>query len=232
MNQYLYHSIFLYANKDTGNHMIRSLPPVTVLAFLLVLCLCSACVSPFASPAPTPVATPEVNISLPITTPVPDIGIRSLERPLDHSPIGFTEAWSELLRSEGYSFDIYQNKPKILFVQATGLDGAGNAGRWLFGINKGNTYELRVYDRSGWSTIPWDKTIAGEEINLSTVLPPGILVNDSISRFHDLTWPQQDDQPDIELRNGTYTFTVSLQGTSQTLVFNATTGEAVESHEG
>jgi hypothetical protein len=200
---------------------------IMIPAVLVMLCLCCACVSPFGPAETTLQATPLPSNA----TPIIDVGIKPLERQTDNTTISFAEARSELRGSQGYSFDILQKKPVILFMQGSGIDGQGNAVRWLFGINWGDAYELRVYDRSGWTIIPWYQPIIADTIDLDRVIPPDLLVNESPIQNQNATvfWPGS--EKDVELKNGIYTFTLTSGSASKVLMFNATTGAAIEYHD-
>jgi hypothetical protein len=195
---------------------------IVAIAVLVSACLFSACVSP-TSPANQ---TPQV----PTVTELPkiDVGISQVVQEPMQEPISFAEAKRSFLQNEGNFLTSIQKHSQVLFIQAGNLDKTGNAGQWIFGVNRGDSYELRVYDRSGWAVIPWTATLSGQEIDLDHVVSPAVLFNQTGMQTLIGTQSTIPVQRDIELKNGTYRLTVTSGNTSQILMFNATTGDVIE----
>ena len=189
------------------------------IALLFMMCLFSACVSTSA-PANQ---TPPLNVP-----PKIDVGLIPIDPTPDSEYIRFDEAKGNLGESESLSLNVFPKKTMILFIQGGNLDESGNAERWVFGVNKGDINELRVYDRSGWTIISWNNAISADEIDLENVVSPETLFSQNeiqILKSSPSTIPAQ---RDIELKNGTYRITITFGSTSQILMFNATTGAAIE----
>jgi len=185
------------------------------IGLLFAMCLFSACVSSSPPANKTPLnVSPTVNMGIESValTPVPDY-------------VGFDEAKGYFLQSELLSLNQFQKGTRVLFIQGGNLDESGNAERWVFGVNKGDTNELRVYDHAGWTIIPWNNAISAEEINLDSVVSPAALFKQYRNQtVGSSTIPAQ---RDIELSNGTYKLTITSGSTSQVLMFNASTGAAI-----
>jgi len=218
-HQYLYQ---VFANMALRKNMHGYLPPVFIIALLMTISLFSGCVFPSAPVNQTP-EIPPVN-----ATPTIDIGLVPVERTPDQAYISFAEAKENLVQSELLSLDIFPKPTRILFIQGGNLDKSGNALHWVFGVHKGDINELRVYDRSGWSIIPWNGAISGEDIDLDRVVSPRDLFNQSTIQNLESTSSAIPVQRDIELKNGIYTIAITSGSTSQVLMFNATTGAAIE----
>ena len=77
--------------------------------------------------------------------------------------------------SEGFSLNQQQIVPRVLFIQGGSLDESGNAVQWVFGVNKGDTNELRVYDNRGWTILTFPNAIPADEIDLGTIVSPATL---------------------------------------------------------
>lgn len=201
--------------------MQRYHPSMITIALLFTMCLFSACVSPI-TPANQ---IPEQNVS-----PIIDVGLVSIITSREPIPISFDEAKGNLGVSESLSLVTYIEKTRVLFIQGGNLDESGNAQRWVFGINKGDTNELRIYDRSGWTILPWNATISAEEIDFDKVISPNILFNKNNASIIGSSSSTIPDQRDIELKNGTYRITMTSGSTLRILIFNATSGTAIESN--
>ena len=202
--------------------MHRYRPLMITIALLFAMCLFSACASPLGSAnqtqqAPAPNVTPNI-----------DVGVVSVNMTPAMKFISFAEAKGYFKDSEMLSLNQLQKATRILFIRGGNLDGSGNAERWVFGINKGDINELRVYSSSGWTVIPWKNTISAEEINLDKVVSPKDLISQNEDQIPDNFPSNVPVQRDIELKNGTYSISISSGSTSEILVFNATTGAAIE----
>lgn len=199
--------------------MHRYLPTSIIVALLVTTCIFSGCL--FSSDPDS--QTIPLNAS-----PIVDIGII----PIDVTPglelIPFNEAAGNLKDSESLSLNAFQVKPRILFIQGRDLDESGKAGQWIFGINKGDINELRIYDSSGWTIIAWDKTISADEIDVANIVTPDILFDQNKIQILKNSPASIPVMRDIELKNGTYTIMITSGNTAETLRFNANTGVALE----
>jgi hypothetical protein len=195
---------------------------IVAIAVLVSACLFSACVSPSAPANQTP--------QVPTVTELPkiDVGVSQVVPEPMQEPVSFAEAKRSFLQNEGNFLTSIQQKSQILFIQAGNLDRLGNAGQWVFGVKQGNGYELRVYDRSGWTVIPWSASLSGQEIDLNHVVSPVVLFNQTGIQTFNKTPLTRPVQRDLELKNGIYRLTMTSDSTSQILMFNATTGDAIE----
>jgi len=211
-----------FANKALRKNMHRYRPLMITIAILFAMCLFSACVSPLGPANQTP-QIPQPNVS-----PKIDVGVIPIEMTPSAKFISFDEAKGNLKDSESLSLNTFQKQTRVLFIQGGNLDESGNAERWVFGVNKGDINELRVYDRSGWTIIPWNNAISAEEINLDRVVSPTTIFNQNKKQILERSPPTIPAQWDIELENGTYTLTITSGSTSEILMFNATTGAAIE----
>lgn len=202
---------------------MRSHLSTITLTLLIILCLCSACVSPFV---PAKQAQALQNFTSTV-----DVGLAPIEIPPDLSSISFSEVRHKFTDSEEYSLNTYQAQTQVLFFKGTDLDNSGNARYWLFGINKGDTYELRIFDRSGWTILPWNAVITADPIVFDTIVSPDVVLNQNgIQRCENATSCDKV-QKDIELKKGVYTLTMISAEGEKTLMFNATTGVAIENHD-
>jgi hypothetical protein len=200
--------------------MHRCLPSILTIALIVTLCLSSACVSP-SSPANETMPAPNVS-------PAIDVGVMPFETAPDWERIGFDAVKDNFAVSEGYSLSKIQKKTRILSLKGVDLDESGNARQWVFLVNKGDVNEMRVYDPSGWTVIPWNNELLGDEIDLNHVVPPGALFDRTANQSSGSAASPLQAYREIELKNGIYRLTITSGSTSQVLVFDATTGAAIE----
>jgi hypothetical protein len=197
------------------------LPLILTMIVLASLVFCSACTS-----QPAPNQTPQQNLS-----PKTDVGLVPLNMSKGSQFVSFEDAIDHFGEPDINTPDSNNAATRILFILGGNLDNAGNAQRWVFGINKGVTNNLWVYDPSGWTVIPYSGTLPHEEIVPSSLMSPGRLFTIN----HDAILGDQlsaaPEKRDLDLRNGTYRITITSGSTSRTLIFNATSGEAVEAND-
>lgn len=189
------------------------------IALLFSTCLSSACAFPSA---PANLA-PQINESHTI-----DVGLVPINQIPAPEYISFREVKGNLEQRELRSFNKFPNTTRILFIRGGNLDKSGNAERWVFGVRTGGTNELIVYDRSGWTTISWSGVISADEIDLDRVISPEAIFNQSSNQILGNSPSTMSAQRDIELKNGTYKITITSGSISRILMFNATTGVAIE----
>jgi hypothetical protein len=107
------------------------------------------------------------------------------------------------------------------------IDGSGNASVWIFGVSHQSGAEFLIYEKSGWTSVPWNTTLLSEAINLDTIVSPGSLLSQNkavISGNPSLVIPER---WDLELQRGVYTLTITSGNSSRSLTFNATTGALI-----
>ena len=146
------------------------LPLILTMILLASLAFCSACMS-----QPATNQTPQQNLS-----PKTDVGLVPLNMSQGSEFVSFKDAIDHLKEPDIKTPDSNNAATRILFIQGGNLDNAGNAKRWVFGINKGVTNELWVYDPSGWTDIPYSGNLPHVEIVPSSLMfnpdmkPPGV----------------------------------------------------------
>jgi hypothetical protein len=156
------------------------------------------------------------------------VGITTLNLSSDSSSVSFEAAKRQLKYSESLSLNQFEKETRVLFIKGGNLDGSGNAEQWVFGINKGDINELRIYGSTGWTIIAWNYPISADQIDLDHVISPTTIFDDNKDQILGNSSPTISVQRNIELRNGTYTITINSGSTSQILRYNATTGAAIE----
>jgi hypothetical protein len=191
--------------------MHKTIPIIFAILALFILSLCSACVS-----------QPPEN-----KTPVQNAGLTQITVPVDSSRISFEEAVQSLREHGSDSSTEPDNTNSLYYMLSRDIDESGNATSWIFGVSRQSGAEFLVYEKTGWTTIPWNTTLPTEKINTDNIVSPGNLFSQNkgvISGNQSLTIPER---IDIELQRGVYTLTINSGGPSRILTFNATTGALI-----
>lgn len=158
-------------------------------------------------------------------------GNQSYEPP---SYTSFNNAISNLAEVEfadsNGTFSGAAREKEILYIQGDGVDSSGNADRWMFAVHHANTTSLVTYNHGGRSIVSWPVGFSGPVIHTDQIIFPRNLMdqnNGLISGYQSanetLSWK-------MVLENGNYTLSPS-GGASRILIFNATTGVLISSHE-
>jgi len=208
MNTNIY--ICCYLNKPLRKNMHKSIPMIFAILALVVVILCSACVSTHPSNE----------------TSRQNTGLSQIDMQADSSPISFEEAKEKLVEYQINNLIEPVNGKTVYYMRSREVDGSGNATSWTFGIYNGNETEFLVYDRTGWSTIA-NATLPSEEIVLDKIVSPGRLFSQNkavLAGNPSLAIPEQ---RDIELQRGIYKITITSGNAGRIITFNATTGALI-----
>jgi hypothetical protein len=188
--------------------MQNSIPIISVFSTLVVVILCSACVSQ----SPNPVTTSNT-------------GFTQVTDALDSSRISFTET-RQNFREFGNSLLGSGNATTVHYILARDVDETGNATSWIFGAKQGTEAGLLVFDRSGWTLIPWNETRSLEVVDLDHISPDTLFYQNKALILGN-TSPSVSERRDLELKNGIYTVTIVSGSPSRSITFNATTGALI-----
>jgi hypothetical protein len=188
--------------------MRRNIPTIFVILALIILILCSACVSPTTTNQPT-----QQNGGLTLNT-------LKTESP----SISFENAYQNLMN---YRPDTTNESTAntIYTIYGMNIDRSGNATSWVFGVRHSGGTELLAYDQSGLTRIPWNAPPFSSEINVDNIVPPNSLFSQNSAII--LSNPSPIERQDLELSRGTYTLTITSGTQERVLTFNATTGELI-----
>ena len=144
----------------------------------------------------------------------------------DESPVytSFEKAASGLGDIPGLSRD-HESRLQISYIKGENVDENGWAARWLFEARSDSGSELRVFDRRGWTVIPWNVTHVTESISLDGIVSPTVLFNQSRSLIAENN-PSPSGR-EIELQGNVYTLTINSVNASRVMRFDATTGALI-----
>jgi hypothetical protein len=191
--------------------MRKTIPVIFVIAILVVLVLCSACV--FSPPAGQ--------------KPQQEGGLSQVTVRVETSRISFEAALQKLKDYRTDSLSGSENVTRIYYILAKDVDASGNAVSWAFGVKNTTTPEMFIYNGKGWTVIPWIiTTLPSKEISVENIVSPGNLFtkNKAIILSSPSSIPER---RDLELQEGIYKLTLYSGSTSRMLIFNATTGALI-----
>ena len=199
--------------------MRRNIPIILALLGLLILILCSACVS-----------QPPVNQTLANQTPADrtsrqDGGLVQVSE--GSSAISFDEAQQNLREYRPDPANESTGISAIYYIHGTNVDVFGNASSWIFGVRYSGGTALLSYDRGGWTEIPWNASLISEEIDAERIVSPASLFVKNNAVILSNPSPTNPERRDLDLIRGIYTLTIVSGSKDRILTFNATTGELI-----
>lgn len=189
--------------------MRRNIPAIFVISTLIVLVLCSACVS-----QPTTNQTSQQNVGL-------------VQIPEGSPYISFDVAHQNLREYRSDPTNESTAIKTVYYIHGTNVDGSGNATSWIFGVRHSGGTELLAFDRSGWKQIPWNAPLLSEEIDVDRIVSPGSLFSQNNAVILSNPSPTNPERRDLDLIRGIYTLTITSGSTNRILTFNATTGALI-----
>jgi hypothetical protein len=191
--------------------MHKSIPIIFAILALFILSICSACVS-----------QPPEN-----QTQGKNTGLTQITVPVDSSRISFGEAQQSLREFGLNSSTEPDNSDSIYYMLSRDIDGSGNASIWIFGVSRQSGDEFLIYEKTGWTSVPWNATLLSEAINLDTIISPGRLISQNQAVISGNTPLAIPERWDLELQRGIYTLTIISGNSSRSLTFDATSGALI-----
>jgi uncharacterized protein YxeA len=191
--------------------MRRNNPTIFAILALLIMILCSACIS-----------QPPAN-----QTSGNNAGLAQITVAADSTRISFEEARQILREYRSDSLNESADGKTAYYMLSRDVDEAGNATSWIFGVSSGSAAEFLVYDKTGMTTIPWNATLPAEAIVTDSIVSPGSLFSQNKAVIAGSSSPAIPERWDLELQRGIYTLTIISGNSSRSLTFNATTGALI-----
>jgi hypothetical protein len=119
----------------------------------------------------------------------------------------------------------------IQMIRGYDVDATGNATSWLFVVRQPDQISLVTFDRFGEKVSAWQGTYPEKAINISQIVTPREL----FATNHDTIFPTPDvvsaESRELALAEDTYYLTITGQGTTRYLVFDAKTGALTSSND-
>jgi len=189
--------------------MRRNFPTIFVILALIILILCSACVSQPITSQPSQ----------------QDGGITLTTLKIESPSISFENAYQNLMNYRSDPTNDSSAINKIYSIYGLNIDKSGNATSWVFGVRHSGGTELLAYDQGGLTRIPWNAPPFSSEINVDNIVPPNSLFSQNSAII--FSNPSPIERQDLELSRGTYTLTIISGAQERVLTFNATTGKVI-----
>lgn len=112
----------------------------------------------------------------------------------------------------------------IQMIRGYNLDATGNASSWLFVVRQPDQVLLVTYDHYGEKVSDWQGKFPEKEIIISQVIPPRALFDMNRNAIFPTELAASTESRELALAEGKYYLTITGQGTTQYLEFDAKTG--------
>ena len=122
-------------------------------------------------------------------------------------------------------------KTHIQLIRGYNLDARGNAISWIFVVRQRNQVSLVTYDRYGEKVNAWLGGYPEKEIIISQIIPPREIFNRNREQIFPTSQAITTESRELALAEGTYYLTITGQGKTRILVFDANTGALTSSND-
>lgn len=119
----------------------------------------------------------------------------------------------------------------IHLIRGYDLDAAGNATSWIFVIQQPDRVSLVAYDRYGEKISSWLGKYPETEINISQIISPRVLFEKNRDRIFPTPDAITTESRELALAGDTYYLTITNQGKTRELIFDAKTGALTSSND-
>lgn len=164
---------------------------------------------------PPPVKPPRINI-----------GIVPYNEPAGTGSFSLDDT-DQLLGSFQFDLPNETTQKEIYYVLGQNVDEHGNASSWLYGVRYQRGASLFIFNRKGWTDIPWSGPLPDQQVYVDAIFPLSRLFKDN----RDSLVLSPASQWQVELYNGTYWISVTDPTATRVLAYNATTGALIQTYE-
>lgn len=191
--------------------MRRNFPTIFVILMLIIVILCSACVSQSTIPQPSQ----------------QNGGLSPINQQAESTDISFDVAHQKLMDYQLDEANESTGIKTVYYIHGTNVDRSGNATSWIFGVRHPGGTELLAYGLNGWTQIPWNASTLTDEIDFNKIVAPGRLFSQNGAVLLRNPSPANPERWDLDLIRGIYTLTITSGSKDRILRFNSTTGELI-----
>jgi hypothetical protein len=166
--------------------------------------------NPFASPTPQ---APAPNV---------DVGFTVLNQSDRSEQVNFQD-----IADTASQISLMENttqKLKIHQITANNLNSNGDADSWTFIVRQGIHISMVSFDRFGQTKGNWLGSYPDKEINITAILPPRDLVEKNRDQIFSTPDAATRETRELALVGDSYYLTITGEGKTRQLIFNATTG--------
>ena len=119
----------------------------------------------------------------------------------------------------------------IQLIRGNKLDATGNASSWIFVVRQPQLVSLVTYDRSGETVNTWLGGYPEKEIIISQIITPRKLFEKNREQIFPTPQAITTESRELALADGKYYLTITSQGKTRYLVFDAQTGALTSSND-
>jgi hypothetical protein len=119
----------------------------------------------------------------------------------------------------------------IQLIRGYNLDATGNASSWIFVIRQPEQVSLVTYDRSGEKVDTWLGRYPEKEIIINQIITPRKLFEKNREQIFKTPQAITTESRELALAEGNYYLTITGQGKTRSLVFDAKTGALTSSND-
>jgi hypothetical protein len=169
------------------------------------------------------------------THPKADVGFIVLNQPNEFERINFEDSASNVryigINREDPAAENATEATHIHLIRGYNLDATGNASSWIFVIRQPERVSLVTYDRSGETVNAWPGAYPGNEIIISQIIMPRELFEKNRVQIFPTSQEVTAGLRELALADGNYYLTITGQGTTRHLVFDAETGALTSAND-
>jgi len=169
------------------------------------------------------------------THPKVDVGFIVLNQPNEFDRINFEDIAPNVpyvgINREAPAAENATETTHIQLIRGYNLDATGNASSWIFVIRQPERVSLVTYDRSGETVNAWPGGYPGNETIVSQIISPRELFEKNRVQIFPTSQAITTESRELALADGNYYLTITGQGKTRHLVFDAKTGALTSSND-
>jgi hypothetical protein len=164
-----------------------------------------------------------------------DVGFIVLDQPNEFARINFEDVAQNVpyigYKREGRTEENASETMHIQLIRGYNLDATGNASSWIFVVRQPEQVSLVTYDRSGGTINAWPGGYPGNEIIVSQIIMPRELFEKNRVQIFPTPEAVTAESRELALADGSYYLTITGQGKTRHLVFDAKTGALTSAND-
>jgi hypothetical protein len=164
-----------------------------------------------------------------------DVGFVVLNQSDEFVKINFEDIAQDVsyvgINREENPFENTTKTAHIQLIRGYKLDTTGNASSWIFVVREPQQVLLVTYDRSGETVNNWQGGFPENEITISEIITPRKLFEKNREQIFSTRQAITNESRELALADGKYYLTITGQGKSRLLVFDAKTGALTSSND-
>ena len=164
-----------------------------------------------------------------------DVGFVVLNQSEEFKRINFEDIAPDVpyigINREDSTSDNITETTHIQLIRGYKLDATGNASSWIFVVRQPQQVSLVTYDRSGETVNDWQGRYPEKEIIINQIITPRKLFDKNREQIFPTPQAITTESRELALADGKYYLTITGQGKTKYLVFDAKTGALTSSND-